>query len=308
MKHRAVAEAHGKIILIGEHSVVYQHGAIVAPFTQAKVVVTVEEWTGDIVIESSYHTGLFFEENAPIEGLQALLRAFLTKYRLPECNLKFTITSNMLSRRGLGSSAAVAKAFVEALFILINQPYTRDDLVEFIQISELVYHAKPSGIDMNAVLSDDLLWYQAGKFTPLKPTFPLYLVVADTGKASQTKLSVSEVADKVKNNDQIVKDAIEYLGTLASLARKELEGGDIYSFALYLKEAQSQLELIGVSSPELEKLIALAEDNEALAAKLTGGGQGGCMFALFDEFNKCDKFVKMLNEQGVSHTWIMKIA
>jgi mevalonate kinase len=303
----ASAQAHGKIILIGEHSVVYQHGALVAPFRQANIVVEIMAQKGDITIDSDYHHGLFFSEGAPIEGLQVLVTAFLEKYQLPKKDLHFVITSNMLSRRGLGSSAAVAKAMTEALFKFFMIDYDREDIVEFIKMSELIYHTRPSGIDMHAVLSEDLLWYQAGTATRIKPAFPLFIVVADTGTASQTKLSVSAVAQRVQAGEIEVISAIDYLGELAKLALAELEGGDLYTFALYIKEAQNQLEKIGVSSPELEQLIAFSYEHDALAAKLTGGGQGGCMFALFDEFNKCEKFVNMLEDRGVKHSWIMKI-
>ena len=72
MKSPAFASAHGKIIIIGEHSVVYQYGAIVAPFTQALINVRIEEKAGEILIDSAYHNGFFFAKDAPIEGLQTL--------------------------------------------------------------------------------------------------------------------------------------------------------------------------------------------------------------------------------------------
>lgn len=301
------AEAHGKIILIGEHSVVYQKGAIVAPFTQAFIDVEIQPSNGEITIDSSYHQGFFFTPGVPIEGLQVLLKAFLEKYDLPAKNLHIKITSNMLSRRGLGSSAAVAKALAEALFKYFDISYTRENLVESIQISELVYHAKPSGIDMNAVLSDDLLWYQAGKFSVIKPSFPLYLVVADSGEASQTKIAVLEVSGRVKRDEKATLEAIETLGQLSLKAKDVLENGHVDDFAELLNLAQTQLKTMGVSSARLDHLIQLAIHHGALAAKLTGGGQGGCMFALFSSSSKCDNFVKILKEQGVSQTWIMKI-
>lgn len=301
------AEAHGKIILIGEHSVVYQKGAIVAPFTQAFIDVEISPSHGVITIDSFYHQGIFFTPGVPIEGLQALLRAFLDKYDLPAKDMHIKITSNMLSRRGLGSSAAVAKALAEALYKFYDISYTRANLVESIQISELVYHAKPSGIDMNAILSDDLLWYQAGQFSIIKPAFPLHIVVADSGEASQTKMAVLEVSERVKCGQKTTLDAIETLGQLSREARVVLENGNVEDFARLLNQAQTQLKTIGVSSTRLDYLIQLALKTGALAAKLTGGGQGGCMFALFSSSSKCDNFVKLLKEQGVSQTWIMKI-
>ena len=307
MKSPAFASAHGKIIIIGEHSVVYQYGAIVAPFTQALINVRIEEKAGEILIDSAYQNGLFFAKDAPIEGLQTLLSSFLLKYNLPSKDLNITITSNMLSRRGIGSSAAVAKAFVEALFKFFEIAYTRNDLVEFIKISELVYHAKPSGIDMTAILSDDLLWYQAGKFIPIKPKFSFYVIVVDSGTASQTKLSVSQVKVRVDAHEPDVIAALSSLGDLAARARWELENGNLATFAKLIRASQAHLTTIGVSTRELEQLIDFSLEHGALAAKLTGGGQGGCMFALFEEYNKCEKFVKIIKEQGVSHTWIMKI-
>lgn len=307
MNKIAFAEAHGKIIIIGEHSVVYKHGAIVAPFSQATVRVEITQHKDDFIIESAYHTGLFYDNTAPIEGLQALLTHFINKYNIPAQGLKFKVTSNILSRRGLGSSAAVAKAFAEALLRYFNISYNREDLKDLITVSELVYHFKPSGIDMNAVLSDTLLWYQDGQFLEFKPHFPFYIVVADTAKASQTKLSVSAVAAQVKANNSEVISALERLGELALKTKQILENGDINQLAKCLKSSQQELETIGVSSEEIRMLIEQAYKYDALAAKLTGGGQGGCIFALFADYKKCEKFAKIMNKQGVSHTWIMEI-
>lgn len=299
--------AHGKVILIGEHSVVYKYGALVAPFSHSGIEVVIEPRIGEIEIESSYHTGSFFKEGAPIEGLQTLVDKFLSKYRLPRENFKITIKSTLLSRRGLGSSAAVAKAVAEALFQYFDLPYSREQLIEFIQESELVYHFKPSGIDMNAVLSDDLLFYKDGVFETVSNKFPLNIVVVDSGTPSQTRISVSEVALKVKNNDQEVLRHLARLGELALEAKSLLTSGRLENFALTLKEAQTHLKAIGVSSDELDRLIEIAYEHGAMAAKLTGGGQGGCMFALFENEAKALQFATMIHREGYEHSWVLRL-
>ncbi len=308
MRKCVSAEAHGKLILIGEHSVVYQHGALVAPFTQARTVVNICEGKQGIYLRSDYHHGDFFAEEAPIEGLQALLRTFLDDHQLTEVNVDISISSNMLSRRGLGSSAAVAKALSEALFQFFGLPYEREDILHYIAISELVYHVKPSGIDMHAIMSDDLLWYQSGHITPIKTAVPLYLVVADSGQASQTKLSVSMVAEQVNKGDDITIKHLKQLGELALVARQQLEGGTLTGLSRTFQEAHSHLQAIGVSSPELDQLVTFATQHHALAAKMTGGGQGGCMFAVFASLTECQHFAKLLAQRGVTHSWIMTIA
>lgn len=307
MNKKAHARAHGKIILIGEHSVVYQYGALVAPFSHDGISVDINHKKGPILIDSFYHQGEFFAPGAPIEGLQALLKHFLDKFQLTAADFEIKITSTLLSRRGLGSSAAVAKALAEALYLYFDLPYQREDLVELIKVSELVYHAKPSGIDMNAVLSDDLLFYQNGKFERLTPRFPLHIVVVDSGKASQTRLSVSEVARRVEAHDEAVIASLARLGDLASLAKEALTSGTLSEFAPLLKESQIHLQTIGVSSEELDTLINSAYQNRALAAKLTGGGQGGCMFALFENSLDAQEFATLIDRQGYQHQWQVTI-
>lgn len=307
MKKVVSAYAHGKVILIGEHSVVYKYGALVAPFSHDGIEVVVSPCETDILIDSSYHVGPLFKEGAPIEGIQALVKVFLEKYSFVNETFKLTITSTLLSRRGLGSSAAVAKAVTEALFKYFDIPYTRDDLVEFIQTSELVYHFKPSGIDMNAVLSDSLLFFKDGVFKEIKNNFPLHLVIVDTGKPSRTRLSVSEVAEKVKHNDENVRAHLAALGHLAEEAKTFIESGTLIDFASTLKEAQIHLKAIGVSSNELDNLVSKAYHHEAMAAKLTGGGQGGCMFALFENEENALRFVTIVSEQGYKHAWLVNL-
>ncbi len=307
MHKKVHSEAHGKVILIGEHSVVYHYGALVAPFNSDKIHVTISKCEEGIHLISSYHTGPLFSIGAPIEGIQALVKFFLEKYNYQHESFQIEIKSTLLSRRGLGSSAAVAKALGEGLFKYFDLRFYPEDLTKLINVSELVYHARPSGIDMNAVMNQNLLYYKDGSFKVVKPKFKLHIVVVDSGKPSRTRNSVAEVAAKVAKDDQEVLAHLKALGELADTAYDNLEHGRLELFARALKTSQIHLSAIGVSSPELDRLIDLAYLNDALAAKLTGGGQGGCMFALFVNEEKAHKFAKIVGEQGYQHKWQLLI-
>lgn len=296
----------GKVIVIGEHSVVYGHGALVLPFPAARVDVTITSTQGPLLIKSSHFSGLFFEEGAPISGIQGLAKQFFNDYKLSSDNLFIDVSSTIPTRRGLGSSAAIAKALTVALFDYFKLDLTTDILIKYISISELIYHVRPSGIDMNCVVYERPLWYQKGSFTYIEEVPSFKIVVADTGKPSQTKVSVSMVAKNYVSNINNTVENIEELGLLAKQFYGISNTNELTNLGFLFNKAQSTLRSLGVSDQIVEELCTVANTNGALGSKLTGGGQGGCMIAICDNEQNAKQVEKALLKAGASKTWIIQ--
>jgi len=149
--------------------------------------------------------------------------------------------------------------------------------------TEKLYHGTPSGVD-NAIIAYETPVYFVRGQTPqrLKVAKPFRLVVADTGVPSETKVAVGDVRAAWQAAPARYEAIFAAIGKLVEQARDAVEYGPLERLGPLLDENQAHLREIGVSSPELERLIAAAKRAGAAGAKLSGGGRGGCMIALVD--------------------------
>lgn len=301
----ATGTAHGKIILIGEHSVVHNEPAIAIPFTSANVEVSIEELYGESTIESIYHTGRLKDApktlNNLIETLEAVCRHFNKK---PE-NMHIIIKSSIPAERGMGSSAAVATALIRALFNYYKTELTEDLLDNFVTISEVIAHGNPSGLDAKVVRSEESVYFIRNKGSEFfSVDLPGYLVVADTGQQGETGQAVSDVGKLLTDPSTNAERLISDLGILTRKARKQIEEKNIVELGRTLSNAQANLKGLTVSNETLDLFVETALDHDALGAKLTGGGRGGCMFALTDSLEQAENISKALLDVGAVDTWI----
>lgn len=301
----ASGTAHGKIILIGEHSVVHNEPAIAIPFTSANVEVSIEELYGESTIESIYHTGRLKDApktlNNLIETLEAVCRHFNKK---PE-NMHIIIKSSIPAERGMGSSAAVATALIRALFNYYKTELTEDLLDNFVTISEVIAHGNPSGLDAKVVRSEESVYFIRNKGSEFfSVDLPGYLVVADTGQQGETGQAVSDVGKLLTDPSTNAERLISDLGILTRDARKQIDEKNLVQLGRVLSKAQINLKGLTVSNETLDLFVETALDHDALGAKLTGGGRGGCMFALTDSLEQAENISKALLDVGAVDTWI----
>ena len=127
------------------------------------------------------------------------------------------------------------------------------------------------------------------------------LIVADTGITGQTKLAVNIVKEKVQKIPS-TQGIINSLGELTTKAKHAMTINDPYSLGRYMSESHSYLNKLGISNEQLNNLVNTALQNNALGAKLTGGGLGGCMIALVNSENS-----KLIQEKllaaGAKQVW-----
>lgn len=302
---RAFGSAHGKIILIGEHSVVHHQPAIAIPFTSAKVEVQIDEIPGETFLKSLYYQGSLAKAPHSLHNLIQTLDAVCFYLDKETSQMNIQIRSQIPAERGMGSSAAVATALVRALFSYFEKELSEKLLTEFVAISEEIAHGNPSGLDATVVQSEQAVYFVRGqKPEHFDSSLPAYLVVADTGDKGETIHAVADVNTLVADARTNGRELIEKLGRLTIQARKLIEEKKVQSLGKILSEAQEYLSELTVSNEKLDHLIHTAMAHGALGAKLTGGGRGGCMIALVNQVDEAKKMADVLINAGAVETWI----
>lgn len=254
---------HAKAILFGEHSVVYDKYGISIPLKEMNISINFENKKIDEQI---------MDENL--------------KYLYKICNMEkknIIINSNIPIGKGLGSSAAFAVEFAKAAGI--------DDIKNIGTLSEEYIHGKSSGIDLAQVMSDIPLFFNKKEgIRELSFNLNAYLLIIDTGEKGSTK----EAVDLVRRNYDINKKYIDKLGEIALLAKENID--DVIKIGELMIEAHFYLDKIGVANNDNNFFVEDALKNNAIGAKLTGGGFGGCNICLFknkyDALNYKNKITK----------------
>ena len=280
-------KAPGKIILFGEHAVVYGQPAIAIPVLDVTATARVFPLLGvepgkvhvqanDIQLDTLLHD---LPEDHP---LGAAIRAILAEIT-PDHTPSFTIQldSTIPIAAGMGSGAAVTVAIIRALSAFLGQPLPDERISELAYEVEKLHHGTPSGIDNTVVTYQKPVYFQRGEaLQTLALNHPTHWVIADTGEKTPTLETVAGVRS-LHNSAPETYDAIfAEIGQIVREARQALTQADLPHLGRLMDRNQTLLETLQVSSPSLEALIAVARGAGAAGAKLSGGGRGGNMIAL----------------------------
>lgn len=307
------ATAPGKIILFGEHAVVYNQPAIAVPVSvvQARATVTanpagpagaVQITARDIGLESSL-TGLPDDHPIAITVRQVLL--LLGVERLPA--LRLQITSSIPIAAGLGSGTAISVAVARALSAFLGNPLEDDQVSHIAYIVDQKHHGTPSGIDNTVIAYAQPVYFIRGKpFERLCAARPITLVIGNTGVASPTVAAVGDVRRGWQADPPAYERMFDAIGTIAEAARQALESGTVEALGPLMTRNQELLRMLDVSSPGLDRLAAAALAAGAGGAKLSGGGRGGNMIALATPEN-AETIAAALREAGAVHTIITHV-
>jgi mevalonate kinase len=307
------ASAPGKIILFGEHSVVYGQPAIAVPVTQVRAKATV---TPNI----SGRPGLVLI-NAPDVGIEASLEdlpnddpmgaairgvmSLLGVKNLPSCTLK--VTSTIPVAAGLGSGAAVSVAIIRSLAGFLGQPQSDETVSSLAFEVEKIHHGTPSGIDNTVVTyARPVYFIKDQRVETFHIAKPFTIVIADTGLRSPTKKTVGEVRAAWQANPKKYEHLFDAIGDIVKSARRFIESGNPEGLGRLMDENHALLREIGVSSPELERLVLSAKEAGALGAKLSGSGRGGNMIALVT-MALANPISSAMRSSGATHTLISQV-
>ena len=298
---KSKASAPGKIILFGEHFVVYGVKAILCAISK-RITVTAEKTSDNKILIESSVGNLVSSPNIPINGIDFPLRPFyyladmmIQKYN-EKSGMKITIDSDIPLGVGLGSSSACCVAGAAAISGVFTK-YSKEEILQMAIEAEKTIFPNTSGADCTVCTYGGLIQYdkQNGHSKiDSEPNF--HLVIANSKIEHSTKEVVSNVKQFKEKNE----------GNFSSICNEEtdliedvlicLRNNDLKGIGKDMIKNQEYLETIGVSNEKLRNMIELATKS-SFGAKITGAGGGGCIFGLTDEKNM-EKTIQQLRENN----------
>ncbi len=305
------ASAPGKIILFGEHAVVYNRPALAVPVTQVHV---------DVEVLDSSRKGVFI--HAPGIDLHAELNSLPANHPIASVMLKvfklcgisqtpdleINILSTIPVASGLGSGAAVSVALIRALSSYYLHSLSDNETNELAFEVEKLHHGTPSGIDNTVITYNKPVYFIKGQPMEIfKVGRPFTIVIGDTGISALTKESVGDVRSLWLRDTVNFENYFNEIAQIALIARRSIESGRPELLGELMDQNHALLQNLTVSSSELDRLVEAARSAGALGAKLSGGGRGGNMIALVEQ-PKAESVADALISAGAKRTIITEIS
>jgi len=307
------ARAPGKIILFGEHAVVYGRPALAVPVQQVNVTVRISPIQGHVegqILIQAPQINLFdwLHSIEPEHPLAKVVHFTLTTVNVSEFEpIRMEISSSIPVASGLGSSAAVSVAVIRALSQYLGSPLSPEVQSKIAFEVEKLHHGTPSGIDNTVIAYEKPVFFISGEEPkPFSIGSPFFLVIADTGISSPTAEAVGKVRAGWQREKEYYEALFDQIGEISRLAKRTIKDGQIHVLGPLMNHNQVLLEALGVSSPELERLIHTSREAGALGAKLSGGGLGGNMIALV-ETHSSKEVVHALHAAGAVQTILTRV-
>ncbi len=293
--------ASGKVILLGEHAVVYGVPALAVgidrgaharayPHACGPSELFVRDW-GITVRETDPEPMLA----CAFAELVKATRASLDQAGRTLGPVRVEAGSELPPGGGLGCSAATGVAVARALDPLASP----GEICDRVMVWERVFHGNPSGVDAAVATRGGCLYFEKGRpVTPVRARHDLLLCLGSTGLASSTKSMVLAVARQRQRRPAEVDAIFEQIGCLVRQARATLEASDTSTLGSLLDQNQALLARLSLSSPEIDALCGAAHQAGALGAKLTGAGGGGSVVALVSTLEEGERVLASWKKAG----------
>lgn len=286
----------GKVILLGEHAVVHGYPAIAAGIERG-VHAKATRGEGDLLRVAPWDLALKPDPRGE-EPLQRAFAAVLEGYenRPP---LRVEARVDLPAGAGLGCSAAIGVAVLDAIDEALGRRRSRAELGEAALVWERVFHGSPSGVDnaMSAV-GGVALFRRGAPLESLQLNRPLHLVIGHSGESASTKEMVAAVGRQLEQDPARVTRTFEGIEALVRNAKLAIEAGDLAAFGQLLDLNHTLLSSLMLCTTKLDSMCQAAREAGALGAKMTGGGGGGCMFALAPKREEAERLCRVLGEEA----------
>jgi len=284
---KSIASAPGKVILFGEHFVVYGVKAILCSINK-RVTVTAEKTSERKISINSKIGKLEIEPDKPISEINSPLKPFYylanKSIENKDSGIRIQIDSEIPLGAGLGSSSACCVAGAAAIFKLFRN-VSREEVLKLAIEAERTIFENTSGADCTVCTYGGIMEYDKNKgFKKIqyKPNFQLVIINSNIEHSTQSM--VSKVKEFENKNTEEFSRLSDLESKLVEDVLKLVKENKIQEIGQKMNQNQKYLENIGISNKELTKMIRIGQES-SFGAKITGSGGGGCIFALTNESN-----------------------
>ncbi len=292
---------YGKVILFGDHFVVYGLPGIASAVGLATDAVVKKAEALTVKDERKGTAGYSDSKRAhQLESFELMFDAM----GLEDKNFDIWLGGELPTMSGIGASAASSVAIARAVSEETGLNYDDDRINKTAYEMEKAFAGNPSGIDNTVATYGGLIWFEknleGGKNKIEKVQVPsaVEIVMGNSGVVANTKKMVEGVAERREKEPEKYAKAFKQFEELVFKAREALEKGDLKTVGALMDENHRLLQEIEVSCKELDELVAIAKENGAFGAKVTGGGGGGSMVALTPGKELQEKVAQSMEARG----------
>ncbi|MFH1434884.1 MAG: mevalonate kinase [Pseudomonadota bacterium] len=284
----------GKLILMGEHAVVYGKPAIGMNLDRGIEAALTAIDKGPPTVELDQRGFAAFVSAAAHAGLDP-------------GRFNVAITSSLPVGQGLGSSAALSVALGRAMLAALGREETDEKVIELAHVMETVFHGSPSGMDARLALGRGPLLFRKGEEPEtLRVGAAVPIVVLTTESSPSTKVMVRRVREQYEKNPKKISGLMDHIENLVLEAGTFIQKGHLYELGRAMNENHGVLWALGVSTGELDSLREKALKAGSPGAKLTGGGGGGAVICLAGDRDHADRLLQELKIEDNSFVTMLR--
>jgi len=301
------ASAPGKCILFGEHAVVYGYPAIsvgiqihskciIEKINTDKILLDIINFNRYYKFENQHQMKLKLSpKNKLIHNGMQIMSDILGE-RLK--GIKISISSDLISGAGLGSSASISVAFISAFNEYYKLDMNKDEISNLAFEMEKSVHNTPSGIDNTTCTFGNILYFKKKRYKTLKIPTDFEILITYTGIKHKTGNVVEKIRKLKQENPKLVEEIFSKIGELTKSAKNELEKGNIKEVGILMNKNQELLSSLNISNSLIDEINRIAIENNAYGSKLTGAGLGGCVITIGPNINHLLPIFRKLGYYG----------